>query len=93
MALGGILSMLTQPKSPTTATSNSNPDTTPYLGAPQNTTAIGTPIPIGYGRFKVYGQIVSADIEAVDCALTYTTVATVPTGTAVSYHAYGTNQA
>lgn len=37
-----------------------------YLGAPGNTTKIGTPIPIGYGRFKLSGHYLSYNINAVN---------------------------
>ena len=35
-----------------------------YLGTPGNTTASGTPIPIGYGRFKVFGHFLSYNISS-----------------------------
>lgn len=39
-----------------------------YLGNPKNTTKIGTRIPILYGKFRTYGQLLSADIQAADVA-------------------------
>lgn len=60
LVLGGLLELLSPaPKN----TANQNLQSV-YLGAPQNTTAIGTFIPIGYGRFPVYGQILSFALEA-----------------------------
>lgn len=35
-----------------------------YLGAPRNTVAIGTRIPIPYGRRRIYGHYLSMDINA-----------------------------
>jgi len=61
MVLGGIMSMM----SPAPPSGINDPNGSLYLGAPQNTTKAGTPIPIGYGKFRTYGQILSADIEAV----------------------------
>ena len=35
-----------------------------YLGTPGNTTANGTPISIGYGRYKVYGHFLSYNVSS-----------------------------
>jgi predicted phage tail protein len=60
LVLGGILEMISPaPKSNTAPTNNRSE----YLGAPKNTTASGTPIQIGYGRFAVYGHFLSFNIE------------------------------
>ena len=56
LVLGGILQLLQTP--PTSNKSH-------YLGSPQNTVAIGTPIAILYGRRKVGGQLLSVNVEAV----------------------------
>ncbi len=71
MVIGGVLEMLSPvPKlnanlgfdmSPSNDDRRSN-----YLGAPGNTTKIGTPIPIGYGRFKLSGQFLSYNVNATD---------------------------
>ena len=36
-----------------------------YLGAPVNTTRIGTPIPLIIGECMVFGQVLSYDVDAV----------------------------
>ena len=69
MVLGGIMSMMSPAPSSATVNSVSNPEGSLYLGAPQNTTKAGTPIPIGYGKFRCYGQVLSADIEATAVSL------------------------
>lgn len=66
-ALGGIIELLTPaPKTNTGVheTDNKNPEESRYLGAAKNTTSASTRIPIGYGRFKLHGQILSFDVEA-----------------------------
>jgi predicted phage tail protein len=90
MILGGILALVSpSPKNNT----NSGPAESLYLGTPQNTTKIGTPIPIGYGMFRVYGQILSADIEATDMSLaTPSTTPTAPTGAVPVFNKYGVYQ-
>ena len=62
LILGGILDLI----SPAPKTDNSqDPNAVSrYLGAPKNTVAIGTRIPVGYGRFQVYGQYLSYNVEA-----------------------------
>jgi predicted phage tail protein len=58
MALGGIAQLLApQPNSEDEKKSR-------YLGAPRNTVAIGTRIPILYGEYRVYGHYLSFDIDA-----------------------------
>ncbi|MDR3436442.1 hypothetical protein [Telmatospirillum sp.] len=57
------------------APKKNDPDASKYIGAPQNTTAIGTPIPILYGRRLVYGQMLSMNVQANDVALTYSAAA------------------
>lgn len=58
MILGGVLQMVRVPSrdSPQSAATNRSH----YLGVPENTVAIGTRIPILYGRRKVGGQLLSA---------------------------------
>jgi predicted phage tail protein len=56
LVAGGLIQMLTpQPKD--TAESRSK-----YLGAPKNTVAIGTYIPILYGKHRAYGQFLSFEV-------------------------------
>lgn len=60
MLLGGIAQLLApQPSSEDQKKSR-------YLGAPKNTVAMGTRIPILYGTFRVYGHYLSFDIDAKD---------------------------
>lgn len=62
LVLGGVMQLLMPaPEEATSGSEGSN-----YLGSPKNTTAIGTPIPILYGRRKVYGHILGFDLDAVD---------------------------
>lgn len=69
LLLGGVIQLL----SPTPKIDNGplaqDPEASKYLGPPKNTTRIGTRIPIGYGRFKVYGHILSAQIDAKEVAV------------------------
>lgn len=58
MVLGGVLQLLApQPKLDTNEKSR-------YLGTGKNTVAIGTRIPMIYGRVKAYGHYISFDIDA-----------------------------
>jgi len=61
-ALGGIAGLL----APTPETDSQQSKQSGYLGAPRNTTQIGTRIPILYGEFKVYGHILAYDINALE---------------------------
>ena len=62
LALGGIMQLL----SPAPKRDTSNPiEASRYLGAPKNTTAIGTRIPIGYGLHKVSGHFLSYDVNVI----------------------------
>jgi predicted phage tail protein len=62
MALGGIASLLAPAPE---ADKNKNIENR-YLGAPGNTTKIGTRIPIVYGMDRVYGHYLSFDISALN---------------------------
>ncbi len=60
--LGGLSQLLApQPEDDKSTQTKSQ-----YLGAPKNTVAIGTRIPILYGEFRVYGQFLSFDINAIE---------------------------
>lgn len=61
-ALGGIAAML----APTPEEDTSEQKQSGYLGAPKNTTQIGTRIPILYGEHQVFGHILSFDINALE---------------------------
>lgn len=64
LLLGGLLEMLSP--APGFGSGGKNPVGSLYLGAQQNTTRIGTRIPILYGKFKVFGQILSYNVDAKD---------------------------
>ena len=56
MVAGGLIQMLTpQPK-------DDAESRTKYLGAPKNTVAIGTYIPILFGKHRAYGQFLSFEL-------------------------------
>lgn len=62
MAFGTLTYLLT-PKLKNKSDDGSSADNK-YLGSPANTTASGTPIPIGYGLFKVHGHYLSFNISS-----------------------------
>jgi predicted phage tail protein len=58
MTIGGVMQMLTpQPK-------NSPENQSKYIAVNQNTVAIGTPIPLLYGRRRIGGHILSLQVVA-----------------------------
>lgn len=59
MLASGLLTMLFPQPKPDQFSSNSK-----YLGTAQNTTKSGTRIPIGYGTYKISGQVLSYNISA-----------------------------
>lgn len=60
--LGGLTALLApQPEADSNDQRRSS-----YLGAPKNTVAIGTRIPILYGEHRVYGHFLSFDINAIE---------------------------
>lgn len=59
MVLGGVMQMLAPQPS-----LSSNEERSRYLGNGRNTVAIGTRIPMIYGRRKAYGQYISFDVDA-----------------------------
>ena len=62
LALSGVASLLA-PKPPSSTSSGAAPEGSKYLGAAGNTVQIGTRIPVGYGRQKVYGHILSFNVS------------------------------
>lgn len=69
LALGGVLAMMSPaPKRDSTLDTGfvGDPEQSKYLGSPKNTVAIGTRIPVGYGRHRVSGHFISFDIQAKD---------------------------
>lgn len=70
LVLGGLLEMLSpQPKIDQSGNSAADPEASKYLGSNQNTTKIGTRIPLMYGENKHYGHYISFDVDAKDVAL------------------------
>lgn len=63
LVLGGIMQLL-MPKPDTSE--DTEPENSRYFGQRKNTTAVGTRIAIGYGKYRVYGQILSFNLQAVD---------------------------
>ncbi len=63
LVLGGIMQLM-MPQPP--KTTNSNDPKSNYLSANKNTVAVGTPIPLLLGRFKVYGHLLSFNITATN---------------------------
>jgi len=69
--LGGLISVLSPaPKRDNFGDLAADPEASKYLPANQNTVAIGTRIPIGYGKFRIAGHYLSFDIQAKDVDLT-----------------------
>lgn len=64
LALGGVLSLLMP--APKKADGNGNDPKSNYLAANKNTVAIGTVIPLGFGRRKVYGHLLSFNVTATN---------------------------
>jgi predicted phage tail protein len=62
MLLGGVLAFFNTPK---TDKKDGAQNKSYYLGAPKNTVAIGTRIPILYGRRLVGGHYISFDISSL----------------------------
>lgn len=67
MVVGGVMQML----SPQPQLNSGNEDQlrSKYLASGQNTVAIGTPIPLLYGKFRVGGHIMSLNIDATDTGI------------------------
>lgn len=65
MMLSGFAGMLFSPKMDT-AVSSDNKESSKIFGNNGNTTKIGTRIPIGYGLYKIAGQYLSVNTQAVD---------------------------
>lgn len=63
LVLGGLQQLLI--RTPKTDNGESE-EKSKYFGNNQNTTAIGTRIPIGYGKYRVYGQILSLNLQSTN---------------------------
>ena len=66
IAIGGALTYLSGLLTNDTAKATDNPESSKTFGNNGNTTKIGTRIPIGYGLYKVAGQYLSVNTQAVD---------------------------
>lgn len=64
LVVGGLISLISPAPKPDTATGQTF--SSKYLGAPKNTTKIGTRIPLIWGEQRVYGQYISYNIVARD---------------------------
>lgn len=63
VVLGGVLQLFSAPNRDSGPAAQQQANH--YLGAPKNTVAIGTRIPILYGRRKIGGHILSINVNAV----------------------------
>jgi len=68
LMLGGVAQLLS-PAPKADDPNSQNSEASKYFGAPGNTIAIGTRIPIIYGKAKVGGHILSYDVRAVDVSV------------------------
>lgn len=66
LILQGTLGLLSP--TPKVTANPSDPEASKYLGAPGNTTALGTYIPIGYGKFKISGHYISFNVSTTEFA-------------------------
>jgi predicted phage tail protein len=67
LVLGGVMQLLAP--APKRDQAVGDPEASKYLGTPGNTVTSGTRIPVLYGRDKVYGHILSFNINAKDVAV------------------------
>lgn len=65
MLLGGLLEMLS-PAPKTDLSAAQNQETSKYMGANQNTTKIGTRIPLLVGMHMAYGHFIGFNVDAAD---------------------------
>lgn len=61
LTLSGVMALFT--KAPTISKST-DPDASQYLGISDNTVAIGTPIPIQYGRGPATGHLLAINVDS-----------------------------
>lgn len=66
MALTGVMGYFI--KAPSISKAN-DPEASKYLGLSNNTTTIGTPIAICYGRVPVNGHVLALNVDATDMAI------------------------
>lgn len=70
LVLGGLLQLISPAPKMDGSGNVQDPEGSKYLGSGQNTVAIGTRIPLLYGKHLIYGHFLSFDIDAVDVAST-----------------------
>lgn len=67
MVLGGLMQIISpSPTRDLGADGTTDPEASKYIGATQNTTKIGTRIPIVYGKIRTGGHYISFDVDAID---------------------------
>lgn len=64
LLLNGVMNLISP--APKTTSNPSDPEASKYLGVPGNTVALGTYIPVGYGKYKVSGHYVSYNISTTE---------------------------
>jgi predicted phage tail protein len=67
MVLGGVMQMMSP--QPQLNSGNEEAQRSRYLPSQQNTVAIGTTIPLLYGKYRVPGHILSLNIDATDTGI------------------------
>ena len=67
LVIGGVMQLLAP--APKRDQAVGDPEASKYLGTPGNTTGSGTRIAVLYGRDKVFGHILSLNINAKDVAV------------------------
>jgi len=65
LMIGGVVGYLTQAAAPTSASSTADSEPTNYtFGSPRVTNGQGYPVPLGYGKFRVGGALISSGIAS-----------------------------
>lgn len=64
LVLGGVMELISPAPKMNSVGSIEQSEGSQYLGQPKNTTKVGTRIPIAIGRVKMYGHLLSFDVEA-----------------------------
>lgn len=66
LAIGGVLQLVTPVPRLDTQPEETNPEASKYISGTGNTTKIGTRIPLAYGTFPIYGQLLSVNVQSKD---------------------------
>ena len=66
LMIGGVLQLLTPVPRLDTQPEETNPEASKYISGTGNTTKIGTRIPLAYGTFPIYGQLLSVNVQSKD---------------------------